>query len=84
MSKDKIQYGNQRDYIEDRLRREGHEQLADAVRAGRLSAQFAKHLARTVPRKRLHEAMLAAEFFGPVRPPNWDWQSALATWKRYA
>jgi hypothetical protein len=76
-------YGNARSYIEGRLRREGFGQLARRVSEGRLSAQFAVTLARTVPRKRLNTVIKAAEFLGPNRPPDWEWRSALELWAKY-
>ncbi len=69
-------YGNDRDYIIAWLRRDGFLRLAKSVQSGRLSAQFAKDLAKTVPREHLDAATDRAENF--IRRPEWlEWQFAL-------
>jgi hypothetical protein len=71
-------YGNDSDYIVARLRRDGFDRLALSVQSGKLSARFAKELARTVPSEHLDEITKLAERFGPRRPPCWQgWEDFL-------
>ena len=65
-------YGNDKDYVIAWLRRDGFEQLANAVELGKLSARFAKELATTVPPERRDEVTRYAVKYGPRRPPHWN------------
>ena len=69
-------YGNGKGYIAARLQRDGFDRLARAVRNGKLSAQFAKELAKTVPRDQLDAVTTAAIRWGPRRPIAWEWETA--------
>jgi hypothetical protein len=71
--------GNDIDYIAACLRRDGFKRLARSVLTRKISAQFAKLLARTVPRERLDEVTDCVERHGPRRPSPWfGWENFLA------
>jgi hypothetical protein len=71
-------YGNGAIYLAAKLNRDGFRRLAYAVEDGKISAQFAVHLAATVPSEFLDRVIDRAEILGPRRPDWWDWQAVLA------
>jgi hypothetical protein len=71
-------YGNGKAYIAARLDRDGFKRLAALVRSGKITARWAKDIAKTVPQEHLDAVIDRAELLGPRCPEWWEWQFALS------